>query len=368
MPLDPNIILQGRGVQLDNPLDVANKALTMKQLSQSTQRNGQVLADEQALRDAYKQNTSVGADGKASLNRGGVANTLSSLGRGDLAMDAQNKMGQQDMEKLTEHAKIAKQLAFSITDAPSYEYARQQGIKMGLPRAETLPAEFDPNFVKQMQMGTLSAEEQLGNYWKEREMQIKEHEAKTKARDVGVKAAEGAGKMTEAQSKALGFGRRAMISDQMLEKVSNDPNFDVTSLKTQARMALPKWMGGIKDPREQAMMTAKLGFIASVVRKESGAAVTPVEFETYSKIYYPQPGDGEQALQDKKTLRANFIDTEKLTAGPAWKDPIPLTQVKPKGQTQTAGAPPPMKVGAIEDGHRFKGGDPGNQANWEKVK
>jgi hypothetical protein len=131
-------------------------------------------------------------------------------------------------------------------------------------------------------------------------------------------------KMTDAQSKSLGFGRRAMLADQMINELSSDPSADVTSLRTQMKMAMPKWMGGFQNDQEQALAMAKLSFVSSVLRKESGAAVTPNEFSTYDKIYFPQPGDSEQTQSNKEILRKNFIDTEKLTAGSAWQDPIPL--------------------------------------------
>lgn len=46
-------------------------------------------------------------------------------------------------------------------------------------------------------------------------------------------------------------------------------------------------------------------------------------------------------------------------------------KAKSYGIPVAGGAPaaqPAPKVGAIEDGHRFKGGDPANPSNWEKVK
>jgi hypothetical protein len=83
------------------------------------------------------------------------------------------------------------------------------------------------------------------------------------------------------------------------------------------------------------------------LRKESGAAVTPDEFETYNKIYFPQPGDGDQAQMDKRTMRQNFIDTEKMTAGNAWRDPIPLKTSQQKVASQAA-KPKTFKTNEID--------------------
>lgn len=138
----------------------------------------------------------------------------------------------------------------------------------------------------------------------------------------------GPGKITETQSKAIGFGRRAQLADQMLAQVMSDPNSDVTSLKTQIKSGLPKWLGGAKSDQEQSLNVAKTAFISSVLRKESGAAVTPQEFEQYDKIYFPQPGDTPNVLRDKQQLRANFVDTEKMTAGKAWREPVASPNVK----------------------------------------
>jgi len=124
--------------------------------------------------------------------------------------------------------------------------------------------------------------------------------------------------VTDAQTNAASFGKRAQRSHETLEKLFNDPNFDPTSYGTQIKSSLPKWLGGAKDPKEQLLSSSKLGFVASVLRKESGAAVTPQEFAQYDKIYFPQPGDSPEVTAEKRAAREEFIGTLKGAAGRAW--------------------------------------------------
>lgn len=63
----------------------------------------------------------------------------------------------------------------------------------------------------------------------------------------------------------------------------------------------------------------------------------------------------------KRTTKGSDSDFEELLSPVAKRELGSL----PSGDTQSAGKAP--AVGAIEDGHRFKGGDPSKQENWERV-
>jgi|GEM_PF-2509249 len=155
--LNPNIILAGRGVEINNPMDVAVKGMQLKQLSQQSQLADRALQDDQAMRDAYSKNITKGADGKMSLNRQGM---MTSLGPKQ-AFDFQKLMQGQDLEKMAADTKISGQLAFSVQDEPTYFQARAKALEIGLPNADKLPEQYSPMIVQRWQMVTMSGQEQI---------------------------------------------------------------------------------------------------------------------------------------------------------------------------------------------------------------
>jgi hypothetical protein len=67
-------------------------------------------------------------------------------------------------------------------------------------------------------------------------------------------------------------------------------------------------LGNVAQTKQsrQASQIAK-NFVAVVLRKDTGAAVTPQEFEFYQDIFIPQYGDDEGTLQLKSTARNTFL-------------------------------------------------------------
>jgi hypothetical protein len=327
MPLDPKIILGIKPVQLSSPIEMQEQALRLKSLTQSTDEIDRKKMEDRTIKDLLKKNVGTDQKGKTNIDRSAFISELTKVDP-QKAMEYDDIFRGRDLAKMEQETKLAKNLAWSATPE-NWSSIRQKAIEAGLPNAEQLPSVYMRSFVQRWQLAVMSGEEQLTQKNKQQELDLmgreigaKETEAAAKFRESGGDG--GPGKITEAQSKSLGFGRRAMIADQMIEQIMSDPNANVSSLKTQIKSSLPKWMGGIKNQREQDIATAKTSFVASVLRKESGAAVTPQEFETYDRMYFPQPGDSRETLANKSVLRKNFIDTEKMTAGRAWRDPIPL--------------------------------------------
>lgn len=128
MPLDPSIILRGQPAQIDNPLDVQNKALSMKQLSQGIQQREQSMATD----------------------------------------------------KQEQQRKIARQLAWSVPTGANvspeqkqsaWAQMKAQGAQHGLPNNDRLPDQYPgDNFVSNMQQSLLSPEEQLNQNWRQQQL------------------------------------------------------------------------------------------------------------------------------------------------------------------------------------------------------
>jgi hypothetical protein len=336
MPIDSSIYSKLRSVDIAGNVE---EGLRMRDLMDQRNERQRKLAEDQTVQDAYSKNYATGEDGQDSFNQQKFMSDLARSGKvrpetmlGYQAKFREDQAAQQKVkqDRAAREIDLVSRAAGSIKDQPSYDQAigwlSQQGVDVS-----KMPRAYDPGLVRQYHLRALSAKEQLDAQRSERELGLKERETQVKELEARKKADESLGggggapaKMTEAQSKSLGFGRRAMLADQMVDQLASDPNANVSSLKTQIKSNLPKWMGGMRNQREQDLATAKLGFVASVLRKESGAAVTPQEFETYDRMYFPQPGDSKETVSTKSILRKNFIDTEKLTAGRAWRDPLPL--------------------------------------------
>ena len=56
-----------------------------------------------------------------------------------------------------------------------------------------------------------------------------------------------------------------------------------------------------------------------MVCKESGASISPTEFATAEKNYFPAPGDSETVVKQKQDARDMAIKAMKLQAGPGAK-------------------------------------------------
>ena len=81
---------------------------------------------------------------------------------------------------------------------------------------------------------------------------------------------------------------------------------------------LPGVLGGY-SPEQQQVLNGRINFITAILRKESGAAISPQEFTTAEKLYFPKPGDAASVITQKQKARDLAIKAMKVQAGPGAK-------------------------------------------------
>lgn len=121
---------------------------------------------------------------------------------------------------------------------------------------------------------------------------------------------------TEGQSAYQLYGKRMEESNKAIEDLNFKP--------VEGAEYLPN---RLKGEDRQKFEQSQRDFINAALRKESGAAISPSEFQNAQKQYFPQAGDSEDVLRQKKANRALVIAEFKRLGGESGK-----TSDAPSGQ------------------------------------
>ena len=143
-------------------------------------------------------------------------------------------------------------------------------------------------------------------------------------------------KLTETQSNATAFGMRAKESNALLTQLEKSGTKNTGVLRSavsgtlgmtpfigekleqgtsSAMNVLPTFLGGPNEA-QQSTDQARRNFVTAVLRKESGAAISPSEFDNEARKYFPQPGDTDKVVKQKQDARELAIKALEVQAGP----------------------------------------------------
>lgn len=147
-------------------------------------------------------------------------------------------------------------------------------------------------------------------------------------------------KPTDSQTQAATFAKRMVSSGNVIDDLTSK-GFDPASTTQKAASEVPG-IGNFLITREyQQNKQAQKDWILAMLRKESGAAIGVNELASYEKIFFPQPGDAPETVQQKRDQRANITTAMQEGAGKFYKAPVaskqstnPASQFK-EGQTAT---------------------------------
>lgn len=147
----------------------------------------------------------------------------------------------------------------------------------------------------------------------------------------GTTKAQAAGKSpaTRQQDQIAGYANRIVQSNEQLARM--EPDIAATS-------AASMWYGSnapnvMKSGQMQVYDQLQRNFINAVLRQESGAVISKSEFENAYKQYFPQPGDGEKVIAQKRQNRAvvqqQFIKAAGNAYTPMQTQGSPITRYNP---------------------------------------
>ena len=111
---------------------------------------------------------------------------------------------------------------------------------------------------------------------------------------------------------------------EQAEKVFTKLEDELSHLGLGASIMQAKGPFGIGVPNAfktsdaQSYEQAKRNFLNSVLRKESGAVISPTEFTEGNQQYFPQPGDKADVIAQKKENRRIAIEGLKQSSGKAY--------------------------------------------------
>lgn len=125
------------------------------------------------------------------------------------------------------------------------------------------------------------------------------------------------GKTTETQNKDALYARRMIEAELDL----SNPNVSAAAMdRVQRGYAGTPFIGNsLVSPEYQQYDQAQRNFINATLRRESGAAISPSEFDNANRQYFPQPGDKPAVLAQKAKNRRAAIESFASGAGPSFR-------------------------------------------------
>lgn len=151
------------------------------------------------------------------------------------------------------------------------------------------------------------------------------------------------GKFNSEQGKASGFTDRMLQSEGILSGIGGKGGVqgEGTSAVQAGLSAIPGVGNFLIGKDRQKYEQAKRDFVNAQLRRESGAAISPSEFESANKQYFPMPGDSAEVIQQKAANRRAAIEAMGREGGPSYR---PKYSFNEKGNVVPRQAQQPLQI------------------------
>lgn len=135
--------------------------------------------------------------------------------------------------------------------------------------------------------------------------------------DGSVEFVQGAGageSFTQGESKDIIFAKRSLEALKLFDPVADALVSSLGSVAELDPTGMARYLQS--DDYQKAQVLGK-DFLAPILRKDTGAAVTPSEWVFYKAIYIPEVGDNPAKLAEKKKARARAVEAMMAGMNPA---------------------------------------------------
>jgi hypothetical protein len=122
---------------------------------------------------------------------------------------------------------------------------------------------------------------------------------------------------TQAQQTVAGYASRLTQANSIINDLSSS-----IAGKNPVGYSLGGYLPSfLQGADRQQYDQATRNFVNAVLRQESGAAISPTEFDSAEKQYFPQPGDSQQVITQKAANRDLVIRNFVNASGNAYEAP-----------------------------------------------
>jgi hypothetical protein len=293
MPLNSNIILSGQAPDIAGSIQ---EGLKMRDMMDERKAKQNQIAEDAKVKSAFQNNLIVNPDGSTSLNKKAVLGDLYRVNplkaqetEKQFKIDDENDR-RQKFQTMKDNVEGSHMLAMSSVDAPSYVSNRQKAIELGMAKPEELPEQYDPNFVKTLQMKTLSAAEQFQKMQKDSEFA---HQDKTEKQKQGFEL--------EKQRQEEGYKRGASL-------LTGQQQVDLQKLKDAEAMNRLTETGRQKMKELQAKDAAGGGLDTMKIDKLTKAMKSDLDADQGRAGNFGQISAKVQASQRLQTLVNSYAN------------------------------------------------------------
>jgi hypothetical protein len=177
------------------------------------------------------------------------------------------------------------------------------------------------------------------------------------------------------QTSSYNISRLLRGAAAIKKAVETSPSANVPGATEAVVGSLPFISGAVnftRGPQRQIVAAAQRDVLDALLYLATGAAYNKEQLEGQMESYIPAFSDAPEAIESKRERLAQLVMDAKTRAGRAWTPKLDEAANTLFGPTAAA-APPAAsptapKIGAVAEGYRFKGGNPADSKNWEKVR